>query len=206
MPDVRLARPGGKRIWLWTSALALAAILAWGSAFVLGDRTRAEERPTVPAALELQRAPVLPPEPAPLEALFPIDERDVGRLVLVRGVAEAARRNSIWFRTAEGRRILLRVEPAPDTLEARRPVREALASVHPGRSLETEGYLKKISHAEFRAITDSMGVRLPRPRPGTRFGDLPDSAFLRLQPFFVREYYISLRPDDLLRAMGTRGE
>jgi hypothetical protein len=139
----------------------------------------------------------------PLETMFPIDERDLGRLVRIRGVAESpARRGAVWFRTTEGRRILLRVEPAPDTTDAGAPLRAALGAVHPGRSLEVDGYLQKISDAEFRAITDTLGVFLPRPRPGVRFGDLPDSAYLRIRPYFVREFFVSVRPGELMRALG----
>jgi hypothetical protein len=63
--------------------------------------------------------------------------------------------------------------------------------------VDVQGYLQKISRAEFDAWIDSLDVYLPRPAPGVKFGDLPDSGFVRIDSLFIRDYYISVRPEAL---------
>jgi hypothetical protein len=65
----------------------------------------------------------------------------------------------------------------------------------PGSVVDLHGYLQKISRAEFDAWIDSLDVGLPRPTPGVKFGDLPDSGFTRIDSLFIRDYYISVRPE-----------
>ena len=194
MTDIRLARPRGSRVWLWTGSLALVGFLVWASAFVLGDATAPDEQPRVGAALDFgaHRAAVLPAQPVPLQTLQPLQTRDLGRLVHLTGVAESRLRdNALWVRTAGGRRMLVRFEPAPSP--------EALRGIGPGSSLAVDGYVAKISRAEFNVWMDTLGVRIPRPPPARKFGDLPDPAFARLDSLFVKNYYVSVRPEALQR-------
>lgn len=196
MADIRLVRSHTSRIWLWTGLLAAVGLALWASAFLFGDAT--EEQRAVGADLEIgsARAPVLPAQAIPLQTLVPLQSRDLGMLVRVTGVAESrARANALWVRSEGGRRILLRFEPPPPP--------EALSRFAPGTRVELEGYLEKISRAEFLVWMDTLGVSIPRPPPGRKFGDLPDPGFARVDSLFVKSYYISVRPEALTAPGGA---
>jgi hypothetical protein len=110
----------------------------------------------------------------------------------VRGVAESGVRvNSVWVRTTDGYRILVRFEPAPEPEQLRR--------IGPGSSVDFDGYLNAIALAEFHQIVDSLGVRIPRPPPARKFGDLPDPGFARVDSLFIKNYYVSVRPEGIER-------
>ena len=192
MTDIRLARPNANRPWLWVSGFAVVGFMLWASAFVFGDATDPEVDPRVGAQIGFgtDRTPVLPAQSTPFEALTSLQTRDLGRLVRLTGVAESRVTGSaVWVRATGSRRILVRFEPAPPA--------EALRRFGPGRSINLDGYLAKISEAELRVWTDSLGVRIPRPPPGRKFGDLPDPAFARVDSLFVKSFYISVRPEAL---------
>lgn len=190
MADIRLVRPRGSRVWLWTGLLAGIGLALWASAFVLGDATTPDEQPRVGAALTLgsERPPVLPAQPVPLQSLQPLETRDLGRLVHLTGVAESrVRQNAVWVRTTGGRRMLVRFEPPP----------EEEIRIGPGSSISFDGYLSKISRAEFDVWMDTLGVRIPRPPPARKFGDLPDPGFARVDSLFIKNFYVSVRPEAL---------
>jgi hypothetical protein len=63
--------------------------------------------------------------------------------------------------------------------------------------VDLDGYLEKISEAEFQVWMDSLGVSIPRPPPGRKFGDLPEPAFARIDSLFIKNFYISVRPEAL---------
>lgn len=202
MPDIRLVRPRGRHLGAWAAGFAVLGLLMWASAFVFGDRT--EERQRIGAEIGMERAPILAAEPTPFQSMVPLQPRDLGRLTRLTGVAESGvRRNAVWVRAAGGRRILVRFEPAPDTTEANAAVRGAIASIRPGSAVSLDGYLQKISAAEFRAVIDTLGVALPRPKPGRKFGDRPDSNFLRIDSLFIKNYYVSVRPQTLVSGMDS---
>lgn len=190
MADIRLARPRGTRVWLWVGLLAVLGLGLWSTAFFIGDATDPAEQPKVGAALNVgeQRAPVLPVQPTPFQSLDPLRTRDLGRLVRLTGVAESpTRRNSVWVRTSGGRRILVRFEPAPADSSSVR--------FSPGSAVAVDGYVENISRAEFVAWMDTLGVQIPQPPPGRKFGDLPDPAFARVDSLFVKTFYLSVRPE-----------
>jgi hypothetical protein len=192
MADIRLARPRGSRVWLWTGVLAFLGIALWSSAFFFGDATAPDEQPRVGAALDLgaHRPEVLPAQSVPLQTLSPLETRDLGRLVRLTGVAESrVRQNAVWVRTTGGRRMLVRFEPAPQP--------ELISRLGPGSSLDLDGYLARISRAEFQVWMDSLGVRVPRPPPAARFGNLPDPDFARIDSLFIKNFYVSVRPEAL---------
>src|SRR5690606_8116057 len=140
--------------------------LFWASAFVVGDATEETRAVGAAAGFGAVRAPILPMEPVPFGSLFPLQTRDLGRLVRVRGVAESGVRvNTVWVRTTDGYRILVRFQPAPEASQLRR--------IGPGSSVDFGGYLQNIALAEFHQLVDSLGVRIPRPPPARKFGDLP---------------------------------
>ena len=195
MADIRLIRPRGSKIWLWTGILALLGLGLWSSALVFGDATETQSGVGADLGLGSARAPVLPATAVPLRTLLPLQARDLGRLVHLSGVAESrARADALWVRSEGGRRILVRFEPAPPE--------GALARFGPGSSVELDGYLEKISQAEFEVWMDTLGVSVPRPPPGRKFGDLPDPSFARVDSLFVKSYYISVRPQALPAARG----
>jgi hypothetical protein len=132
---------------------------------------------------------VVPMRAAPFESAFPLEDRELGRLLRVRGTAQSEMRaGSIWVRTTAGRWILMRFEPAAGAQR-----------IYSGAPVDVIGYLEKISRAEFDAWLDTLGVYLPRPRPGVKFGDLPDSGFTKVDSLFIRSYYISVRPEGVRR-------
>lgn len=188
MSDIRMARPRANRLWLWVSLFAGAGFLLWASAFVFGDATQAAPKVGAQIDLGTERTPVLPAQPVPFTALTSLQTRDLGRLVHLSGALESrVFANAAWVRTPGGRRILIRFEPAPPP--------EALSRV--SGSVNFDGYLEKISEAEFQVWMDTLGVRIPRPPPGRKFGDLPDPSFARVDSLFIRNYYISVRPEAL---------
>lgn len=192
MPDIRLAHERQTRLWLWVGVLAALGLGLWSTAFFFGDATDPDERPKVGAQLDIgeDRTPVLPAQAVPFHAMTPVETRDLGRLVRLSGVAQSpVRSNAVWVRSAGGRRILVRFEPPPPA--------EALRGIGSGSRIEVEGYLEKISRAEFSAWMDTLGVRVPQPPPGRKFGDLPDPGFARVDSLFIKTYYISVRPEGL---------
>ena len=192
MADIRLARPRSSRVWVMMVSFAVVGLLFWASAFVVGDATAPDELPRVGASADFGavRAPVLPVEAIPFGTLTPLQTRDLGRLVRVQGVAESGvRRNSLWVRTSDGYRILVRFEPEPGE--------EALNGIGSGSSVTFDGYLQNIALAEFRQIVDSLNVRIPRPPPARKFGDLPDPGFARVDSLFIKNYYVSVRPEGI---------
>jgi hypothetical protein len=196
--DIRLVRGRESRVWLSVSLLAGAGILLLIAVTMFGgDATMSEKRQVGAAAnFGANRAPVLPMETQPFESLLPLDTRELGRLVHLRAVAETGvRGNAVWVRTPTGRRILVRFEPAP-------PV-AALRGMGPGSMLDVNGYVQKISRAEFDLWTDTLNVVIPRPRPGIKFGDLPDSGFAKIDSLFIKNFYVSVRPEGLRHSRST---
>jgi hypothetical protein len=193
MPDIRLVRPRSSHVWISTGVLAAVALLIWSvSTFVVGDRTAPKQQPRVGAAANFgaERAPVLPMRAAAFATLLPLQESDLGRLVHLSGSAESrVVSNWIWVRSNTGARILVRFEPAPPE--------GTLARFHPGARVDVAGYVQKISRAEFNAWVDSLAIAIPRPPPGRKFGDLPSPDFIRLDSLFIKEYYLSVRPEGL---------
>lgn len=172
-------------------SLAVFGLLFWASAFVIGDATAPDEQPRVGASADFGsvRAPILPMEAIPFNQMVPVQTRDIGRLVRVRGVVESPiRRNSVWVRTSDEHRILVRFEPAPP---------ENSLNFGPGSSVVFDGYLDNIALAEFHQIIDSLGVSLPRPPPARKFGDLPDPRFARVDSLYIKNYYVSVRPEGI---------
>jgi hypothetical protein len=197
MPDIRLTRPRGDRLLWWVGGLAALGLILWASAFVLGDATRNQGKKVgANADFAGTRAPLIPAEAEPFQSIATLQTRDLGRLVHLSGVQESVlRSNAIWVRTPGGRRILVRFEPAPPPA--------LTARFHPGAAVEVDGYLSKISNAEFRLWMDSLGVSIPRPPPGNKFGDLPDPAFARVDSLFTKTFYISVRPEALQEPRST---
>lgn len=192
MADIRLARPHSNRLWLWVGLFAAVGFVFWASAFVLGDATAPTEAPKVGAQIGFgtERTPVLPATATPFESLASLQTRDLGRLVRLTGAVESGvRGNAAWVRSSDGRRVLVRFEPAPPPESVQR-----LASS--GR-VELDGYLEKISEAEFGVWMDTLRVRIPRPPPGRKFGDLPDPSFARVDSLFIKSFYVSVRPEAL---------
>lgn len=199
MPDIRLTRARTSNLWFWIGLLIAAALLVWGIASFVGDPTNPEEPRRVGAKANFgaERAPVIPMQPAPFTALDPLATRDLGRLLRLEGVAESrVVANTLWVRAPDGRRILVRFEPEPP--EGSSP------GIYPGARVALNGYLQKISQAEFGVWTDTLGVSVPQPPPGRKFGDLPDSSFLRVDSLFIKTFYVSVRPDELGNASGER--
>jgi hypothetical protein len=196
MADIRLSRPPGSRTGLMMVGFAVVGLLFWASAYVVGDATEETRAVGAAAGFGSDRAPILAMESVPFGSLFPLQTRDLGRLVRVTGVAESAVRvNSVWVRTSDGFRILVRFQPAPDP--------ERLRRIGPGTSVDFDGYLDNIALAEFNQIVDSLGVRIPRPPPGRKFGDLPDPGFARVDSLFIKNYYVSVRPEGIERERET---
>ena len=195
--DIRMVRGRESRVWLWVTVLALASVLLLVAAAVFGDSTMGSKRRVgAMAGFGSDRAPVLPMETQRFESLLPLDTRELGRLVHLTATAESRQRNlAVWVRTPTGRRILVRFEPEPPA--------NALRSLGPGSRLEVNGYVQRISRAEFDMWMDTLGVRIPRPRPGTKFGDVPDSGFAKIDSLFIKDFYVSVRPEGLRGVRST---
>jgi hypothetical protein len=165
--------------------------VAYLASLWLGDPTVHPARPSgANANFGADRAEVVPMRAAPFESAFPLEDRELGRLVRVRGTSESEMRGgAIWVRTTAGRWILMRFEPAG-----------GVRRFYAGSPVDVVGYLEKISRAELDAWLDTLRVYLPRPRPGVKFGDLPDSGFTAVDTLFIRSYYISVRPEGLRMA------
>lgn len=192
MVDIRLAQPRTGQLWFWALAIAGVGILLWASTFLFGDATEPDRVRGVGANAGFgeTRAPLIPMPAEPFSEVNPIETRDLGRLVQVTGAIESGpRANSAWIRSSDGRRILLRFEPDPPE--------GALAGFGPGSAINVEGYIEKISRAEFEVWLDTLNASIPRPPPGRKFGDLPPPAFAQLDSLFVKTYYISVRPEAL---------
>lgn len=192
MADIRLVRPRGSQVWLVTGAVASVALVVWAVATFFGDPTQPDEQPRIGAAADFgaNRAPVIPAQPTPLGALSPLRDRDLGRLVQFSAVTESrVVDRKTWVRTEDGRRILLRFDPEPPE--------GALGSIAPGRGINMEGYLARISEAEFKVWLDTLNVSIPRPPPGRKFGDLPSQEFLSRDSMYVKTFYISVRPEGI---------
>jgi hypothetical protein len=195
--DIRMVRGRESRAWLWVTVLALASALLLVAAAVFGDSTMSQKRKVgALAGFGGDRAPVLPMETQRFESLLPLDTRELGRLVHLTATAESRQRNhAVWVRTPGGRRILVRFEPEPPA--------GALRALGPGSRLEVNGYLQRVSRAEFDMWMDTLGVRIPRPRPGAKFGDVPDSGFAKIDSLFIKDFYVSVRPEGLRGVRST---
>ena len=192
MTDIRLVRPRANRIWLWTGSLAVLALLFWAWGTFYRDPTAHRKARLAGAAANFgaERAPVLPVIPAPFDSVKPLDAGDLGLLVRLRGGAlSPLRRSAIWVGATDGRRILVRFEPPPPA--------EALRQIHSGSAIDLNGYLQKLALAEFKVWMDTLGVHIPRPPPGVKFGDVPDPGFAQIDALFIKDYYISVRPEAL---------
>lgn len=194
MADIRLVRPRGHYVWLVTGLLAALALGVWAWGTFMRDPTKDAETLKVGAAANfgVDRAPVLPARPVPFDSMMPLQTRDLGRFVQLRGLAASPVRNGgVWVRADDGRRILVRFEPLPPE--------DALRRVQANGRVDLTGYLDRIALAEFRVWMDSLGVSIPKPPPGRKFGDLPDPEFARVDKLFIKDYYISVRPEALRR-------
>lgn len=197
MADIRIVRPRGSHLWLWSGVLAGLALVALALSWVFGDPTMRGRNKDKEAALNAQRAPVTPLRAVRFESALPLETRQIGRLLYLDGTAESRQvRGAVWVKTANGRRILVRFEP--DTSA------KGLRWLGYGSRVQANGYVTKIGRAELNAWLDSLGVVLPRPRPGEKFGDLPDSNFVRVDSLFIKDYYLSVRSGGL--ASVSRGE
>lgn len=196
--DIRLVRGRESRVWLTVILLAGAGVLLLVFVALFGgDETmKAKRQVGAMANFGADRAPVLPMETQAFETLLPLDTRELGRLVNLRGTAESSvRGNAVWVRTPNGRRILVRFEPDPPAT--------ALRGLGPGSGLDVNGYVQKMSRAELDMWLDSLNVVIPRPRPGTKFGDLPDSGFAKIDSLFIKNFYVSVRPEGLRHSRST---
>lgn len=196
MPDIRLVRPSGSYLWIIIGGLVAVSLLVLVVSMFTGDPTEAAKTRQVGASADFgaERAPVIPVIPTPFAEVSALSEDDVGLLVRLTGVAESRLvGNSVWVRAADGRRILVRLEPPPEGTRV---------SIFPGSVVSLNGYVQKIARAELKVLLDSLGVSLPRPteKPGGKFGDLPDAGFLRVDSLFVKNYYVSVRPEALAGA------
>jgi hypothetical protein len=196
--DIRLTRGRNQRVWLWTACIVGVSALVMAAAMLFGDPTARQRGPGVGAAANFgsDRAPVLPVVIEPFERVGELTDRELGRLVHLTGTAESGvRRSAVFVRTPQGRRILVRFEPTPPEGK--------LSGVFNGGGVDVTGYVQKISRAEFDVWMDSLRVVIPRPRPGVKFGDLPDSDFIRIDSLFIKDYYVSVRPEGIGRQTGA---
>jgi hypothetical protein len=194
--DIRLVRGRRPRVWLWSGLLAGAGILVLVVTVVFGgDRTMETARGVgADANFGAERAEVLPMEAEPFEDVLPLDNRELGRLVHLRAAVESpVRGGAVWVRATTGHRLLVRFDPPPG----------AGFSLGPGSRLQVNGYLHKLSRAEFDLWTDTLGVAIPRPRPGVKFGDVPDTAFAKVDALFIRDFFILVRPEGLRPTRST---
>lgn len=196
--DIRLTRGRNQRVWLWTLLIVGVGAVAMAAALLFGDPTAHPRGPGVGAAAHFgsDRAPVLPVVVEEFGRIGSLTDRELGRLVHLTGTAESGvRRNAVYVRTPSGRRILVRFEPEPPD--------GALRSIFLGGGVNLTGYVQKISRAEFNVWMDTLRVVVPRPAPGVKFGDLPDSNFIRIDSLFIKEYYLSVRPEGINRRNAT---
>jgi hypothetical protein len=196
--DIRLVRGRESRVWLTVGLLAGAGVLLLVFVALFGgDETmKAKRQVGAMANFGADRAPVLPMETQAFETLLPLDTRELGRLVNLRGTAESGvRANAVWVRTPTGHRILVRFEPDPPAA--------ALRALGPGSGLDVNGYVQKMSRAELDMWLDTLNVVIPRPRPGIKFGDLPDSGFAKIDSLFIKNFYVSVRPEGLRHSRST---
>jgi hypothetical protein len=194
MADFRLFRPRTNRVWLWTCCLAAIAFLFWSWGTFYRDPTAHRKARLAGEAANFgaERTPVIPVVATPFDSVKPIEAGDLGLLVRIRGTTlSPVRRSAVWVAATDGRRILVRFEPPPA---------EALRSMYPGAAIDLDGYLQKLALAEFKVWMDTLGVSIPRPPPGVKFGDVPDPGFARLDSLFIKEYYVSVRPEALTPA------
>ncbi|HEX7239930.1 MAG TPA: hypothetical protein VF263_06665 [Longimicrobiaceae bacterium] len=192
MPDIRLVRPRGSRVWLWTGGLVAASLLVLAFSAFFGDPTETARTRGAGAAANFgaERGAVIPVVATPFESIPQLTPGTVGLLVHLTGTAESVvRNNAVWVRARGGRRILVRFEPAPPA-GTRIPV-------YAGGGVSLDGYVQRIARAELEVVLRSLGVGLPRPSPGVKFGDIPDSGFIRIDSLFVKNYYVSVRPQAL---------
>lgn len=195
--DIRLVRGRRSRVWLWAGLLAGGGLLLLGGVMLFGgDRTsRTPALVGADANFGSERGTVLPMIAEPLESLLPLDTREVGRLVHLRATAESpVLGGAVWVRTPSNRRMLVRFEPAPEGLR-----------LAPGSRVEVNGYVQKLSRAELDLWTDTLGVVIPRAPPGVKFGDVPDSAFAKIDSLFVRDYFLLVRPEGMRPGRSTAG-
>jgi hypothetical protein len=196
--DIRLTRGRNQRIWLWTLTIVGLGALALVAAMLFDDPSAHARGPGVGAAANFgaDRAPVLPVVIEPFEQIGELTDRELGRLVRLTGTAESGvRRSAIYVRTPQGQRILVRFEPTPP--------QGRLGGLFNGGGVDVTGYVQKISRAEFDVWMDTLGVAIPRPPPGVKFGDLPDSNFMRIDSLFIKDYYVSVRPEGIGRRAGA---
>jgi hypothetical protein len=190
MVDIRLVRPRGGRIWVWTGSLAALALFALLLSMIFGDPTTLRRTQKRMAVFPTERAPVAPLRSVSFESVRPLEDRALGRLLHLSGTAQSGvARNAVWVKTDGGRRVLVRFEPEPPA--------GALRGIYAGGPVVVDGYLARIARAEFEGFTRSLGVVIPRPEPGVKFGDLPDSNFVRVDSLFVKDFYLSVRPDGI---------
>lgn len=188
MPDIRLVRPRGSKLLLVIGALIALGLMAWSSSYVFGDATAAKQRGIgAKSGLGEVRAPVIPMRSVGFETVSSIEQKDLGRLVRFTGTAQTRSiAGAVWARSDDGRRILLRWEPLPAGTNA--------PAIGPGSRIQVDGYIQRISRAEFEMWADSVGAAIPRPPPGVKFGEQPDSSFGQVEKLFVKDYYVSVRP------------
>ena len=194
--DIRLVRGKPSRVWLWVGTVAGIAVVVMAVAMVFGDGRTAVRQVGAAANFGANRASVIPMETESFEALLPLDNRELGRLVHLTATAESGvRAGAVWVRLRTGHRLLVRFEPEPAA--------GALRAMGPGSVVNVNGYLQRISRAELEVWTDTLGVRIPRPSPGVKFGDLPDPGFAQIDSLFIKEYYVSVRPEGLRPGRST---
>jgi hypothetical protein len=193
--DIRLVRGRRSRVWLWVGLLAGGGVLVLAVTLVFGGDRTMESGQAVGAEANFgaHRGEVLPMMAEPFESLLPLNTREIGRLVHLVGTAESPLRGgTVWVRSRGGRRILMRIDPTPEGMQ-----------MGPGAGISVTGYVQKLSRAEFDLWTDTLGVILPRPRPGAKFGDVPDTAFARIDSLFIRDFMVLVRPEGLRDSQST---
>jgi hypothetical protein len=195
--DIRLVRPRGGKIWLWTGSLAALALCVLTLSAIFGDPTNNARIKKRMALFPTERSVVTPLRSVSFETVRPLEDRALGRLLHLTGTVQSGIvHNAVWVKADGGRRILVRFDPAP-------PPGALNAIANSGR-IAVDGYLTRIARAEFRVWTeDSLRVVIPRPEPGVKFGDVPDSNFVRVDSLFVKDYYLSVRPDGIRSPSGS---
>ena len=196
MVDIRLVRPRGGRIWVWTGTLAALALFALLLSMIFGDPTTLKRTKKRMAVFPTEREELPPLRAVGFATVRPLEDRALGRLLHLTGTAQSGiARNAMWVKSDDGRRVLVRFEPDPPA--------GALRGIYAGGSVSLDGYLTRIARAEFEGYTRSLGVVIPRPEPGVKFGDLPDSNFVRVDSLFIKDYYLSVRPDGINPSAGA---